>query len=355
MSKPSAPAAPDPNVTAAAQQQLTSENIRQLAQTNRINQYGPNQNVTYTQDPNNPDSWSQTTTLNPQLQANLDAQNWNQGALQNLGTQGLQGLTSSGTFGRGLDMGAVNPLTSSAGPTGVVTGIDGTKLPGIQTGLNTNFGDLAQQAQDATYKSYASRLDPQWQQSDEALQSQLANQGITPGSTAYNNAMDTQARARNDAYSQANQNAVMQGNQEQNQLFNQSAQAGAFGNTAAGQAFQQALGQAGFTNQALGQQFGQNLNNAQLGNQANQLGIQNQETAQNFPLSQIMSVLTGASPYQPTQTGVAQITPSGVPDYGSMVGQQYQGQLNAYNGAVGSANNTTSAVGTIAAAAMMYF
>lgn len=95
-------------------------------------------------------------------------------------------------------------------------------------GANMNaqaFQDLGNlgtgQYQDAVYNQLTSRLDPQYAQQQGQLQAQLANQGITPGSAAWNTQMDQFGRNRNDAYSQASNQAVTTGLQARNQLVNE--------------------------------------------------------------------------------------------------------------------------------------
>lgn len=75
--------------------------------------------------------------------------------------------------------------------------------------------------EDAVYQNYASRLDPQWQTQQSNLENQLANQGITRGSAAWNSAMDQLGRSRNDAYAQARNQSVLTGLQARNQLVNE--------------------------------------------------------------------------------------------------------------------------------------
>ena len=71
------------------------------------------------------------------------------------------------------------------------------------------------QAIESNYSQAASRLDPQWAQREEAQRSQLANQGLDPGSQAYDTAAANLGRERNDAYTSAMNNAIQQGNQTQ--------------------------------------------------------------------------------------------------------------------------------------------
>jgi hypothetical protein len=64
--------------------------------------------------------------------------------------------------------------------------------------------DIADQA----YKAQTSRLDPQWAHNQEMQDAQLANQGITRGSEAYDNAAREFGQQKNDAYTQARMAAI---------------------------------------------------------------------------------------------------------------------------------------------------
>lgn len=87
-----------------------------------------------------------------------------------------------------------------------------TLTPGLNDAAQNIIGGLGNQldpaaardqAIQAAYGQATSRLDPQWQQREQATAAQLANQGLTPGSMAYNSQIQNQDRARNDAYAQA--------------------------------------------------------------------------------------------------------------------------------------------------------
>ena len=83
--KSSAPPAPD--YTAAAQQTASGnlEAARYATKANRANQYTPYGSLTWAQDANNPDSWTQSINLNNTGQQLLDASN-----RSSLGLAGLQ-------------------------------------------------------------------------------------------------------------------------------------------------------------------------------------------------------------------------------------------------------------------------
>lgn len=82
-----------------------------------------------------------------------------------------------------------------------------------------NGQDAMQQAQNAAYQQQTSRLDPKWNQSGEALRTQLLNQGLDPSSEAYGNAMSEFGRDRNDAYQGAMNNSIGLGNAAAQQQF----------------------------------------------------------------------------------------------------------------------------------------
>lgn len=115
-------------------------------------------------------------------------------------------------------MGQSNPFGSlSYKQTGMQT-IDGHQVPTYSSDFQlSDWGKQFQNPQlmqqgvsDAIYNQATSRLDPQWQSQDRQLADQLKNQGIPLGSAAYDTAMGNESRAKNDAYTSA-QNAATTG------------------------------------------------------------------------------------------------------------------------------------------------
>jgi hypothetical protein len=88
-----------------------------------------------------------------------------------------------------------------------------------------------------------SRLQPQIEMQRNQLQTQLANQGLSPGGEAYNNAMRIENQQENDLQTQAALQGLGLDFQANQQGFGQALQSGQFGNTAQAQALQQALTQ----------------------------------------------------------------------------------------------------------------
>ena len=190
MGKPSAPAAPDPQATAAAQTASNQATAITNAELNRVDQSSPYGSSTYSISGYAPDG---TPQYSQQISLSPGEQN-----LFNLSQQGEQTLGQT----------AVNSLGN------VQTQYAQNFNPG-------NFGANVQQAQNAAYNAQTQYLDPQFAQAHEALDNSLINQGITQGSQAANTAQQNLGLQQNQAYGNAADQAVAAGNQEQSTLFGQ--------------------------------------------------------------------------------------------------------------------------------------
>jgi hypothetical protein len=92
--------------------------------------------------------------------------------------------------------------------------LDFSGLPKLGTGE-----EARQHAEDALYSRASSRLDPQWNQREQAQRTQLLNEGLDPSSAAYTKAMDDLSRQRNDAYSTARNDAITGGGAEASRQY----------------------------------------------------------------------------------------------------------------------------------------
>jgi len=185
----SAPAAPDYTSAANATAQGNLEAARAASAANRINQYTPYGSLEYKQagtDTYGNPTWSATTNLSGVGQQLLDQQN--EAAL------GLGGTINS----------ALGRVQSTMGQE------FNPNLP--STGMNPG-----QSYQDA----YMQRLAPQIAQNRESLQAQLANQGVAPGTQAYENAMRTASQKENDLLLGATTQGFGVGQQANQQAYNQ--------------------------------------------------------------------------------------------------------------------------------------
>jgi hypothetical protein len=223
----------------------------------------------------------------------------------------------------------------------------------IQTKLGLDPTLLNQQAVDALYKANTQYLDPQFAQSQAKMESQLANQGITRGSEAYNNAMLNFNNQKQQAYTDARNQAIGQGTAAAQGLFGMGLQGAQFGNTSLGQQFGQNItaqqlanasaGQnnanaqtnMGLTNAALGQQFGQNVTSANFANAAQQQAYnQAQGNAQFQNAAQAQQYGQNLSDMQAQNTAVGQRFGMDTTNQASTNNAQTQ----QYNAAMANAN-----------------
>ena len=297
--KPSAPPAPDYAAAATAQgvaNQQAGQQTAVLSNPNIISPYG-NQTVSYdtaggfggTPQP------TITQTLTPAAQAALDAQQNVQMGEANLAQTGLK--TAQDIMGTPFQYSGPNVQTS----------IDMSGVPKAPV----NPGTTGQEA-------IMARLQPQIEQQTKATAQTLANQGITPGSEAYNNAMREQQQGQNDLYTQAALQGIGLDTAAQQNAYNQATQSAQFGNTAANQAMSQ------------------------------QLGLYNQ------PLNQITALMSGSqiqAPQFQSYTGGGQIGAAPVAQAATNQGNYDTAAYNAQMGALGGLYQGIGSIGGMAAGA----
>jgi hypothetical protein len=148
----------------------------QQTQANRPNQNTAWGSTSWQQGPGG--QWTQNQTLNPGLQGLMD--------------------TSIQRQQQGIDYGALPQLTDGAA--------------------------ARDQAIQGAYGQATSRLDPRFQQAEDATRTRLSNMGLSDGDAAYDTQMGNFARDKNDAYSSAMNGAIAQGTQAGSAMFNQSLQ-----------------------------------------------------------------------------------------------------------------------------------
>jgi len=314
MGKDSSPP-PAPDYAGAAKQTAAGnlEAARAAASANRVNQITPYGSITYSQAPTN---YAGTGSNTPYTPPRTGMAGW------------LDSISGVNTQPRDLS-GTLNPdagwsMTTSLSPTqqrqfdqnnqineqlggvaqqglGYVQSALGSPLQGANA-LSTSAGDpqlLQQNVQNALYNNAKQYLDPQFAQSDTALESKLANQGITRGSEAFNTAMLNQSNARQQAYESARNSATAQG-------------------VGAAQGM-----------------FGQNLQNSQLQNATSAQDFASRQALQQNPINMLNAVRTGQqmnTATLPTQQNVAMQQGTAGPDLlgaATATGQYNQGIYNA--------------------------
>lgn len=187
-STPSAPAAPNPAATSAAQTQSNKETALYNYGLSNQNYNTPLGNINYSVNTSNPNQPQGTAnvTLSPEQQQLYNQQTQQSIGLSNLADQ-LQGR--------------VGDTLNQPGPG------------------SADFATTAKNASDAYYANQKQYLDPQWEQQQKQNNAMLANQGIQMGSEAYDTAQNNFARQKQSAYDTAQQNAILQGPQNTQQLF----------------------------------------------------------------------------------------------------------------------------------------
>ena len=290
---PSAPAAP--NYQAAAQ--TTAEGNLAAAQAataaNRVNQVTPYGNLNYaetgTDSQGNP-TWTATTSLSnvgQQLLNNQNATSLGLGSAINAQLGQVQNVMGGG----------FNP-----------------NIPQTQTSLSNQGG---MQGWDKANEILQARLAPQMAQQAEAQAATLANQGIVPGTKAYENAMRTFNQGQNDLLT----NSQLAGANINQSLFNQGLQGAQFGNTAQQQAYNQAL------------------------------------TNYNLPLNTLSALRTGAQVQNPTFVNAPQQATTSGADILGATQMGYNAQMGNFNAQQAAQQGLNSGLmglgGTLGAAAIM--
>ena len=343
-------------------------------------------------------------TLTPEAQKTLEAQQRVQLGLANLGELGTN--TASKVLSTPFEYKGPD-IQTSLGPQkdinygvagdafGLAGGGPAADFYGLASGIDTKTYGAAQRSLDLSdvakmpvnagmtgQQAILSRLQPQIQQEKAALDQQLANQGITPGSEAYNNAMRTQGQQANDLYTQAalqginldtaaNQQGYNQAlstaglynqglgqdfgqglaatgltNASIGQNFGQGQAAQRLMNEAIGQNFDQATTSAGFYNNAQNQGFNQNLQGAQFGNTAVQQSLAKQLQLRNQPLNEINALMSSSQIQTPTFGGYTGSNVNAAPVFqgASAAGKE---AMDIYGNKIASSNADKAAVASV--------
>jgi len=371
---PSPPPAPDYKGAAVAQGAANLESARATAKLSNPNTYTPygTQLVSY-----EGDVPTIRQTLTPTAQKTLEAQQGVQYSLANLGQQGA--TTASGVLDKPFSFGGPAVQTSlgstealknspSAGQYGLAQG--GVNAPNLATSLDLsgvakmpiNAGMTGQQA-------IMARLEPSLAKQRVSTETQLINQGLRPGTEAYNNAAQLLGQQENDARQQAALQGLNLDLTANQQGYGQALTSGQFGNQAQLSGFGANLQNQQAANQAIAQNYGQGLTssqaeNARIAQQFNQTqqGAQFANTAQQqalaeaiqqrqMPLNEITALMSGSQIQNP-QFGAyagANVAPAPI---ANATAQQGAYDQNAYNQQVAGQNATMGGLFSLGGAAL---
>lgn len=314
------------------------------------------------------DQWEARVTLTPEQQALLDSDNRIKAQLGSAAESGIARVTDA--MGRPFDTSRLSayrdvPQGGGAPQAGGAQAYNPQQMDytsnvqggAIQTRLpNSDYANQRTAVEDAIF----SRVNPQLQRDRQMLDQRLANQGIMPGSEAYNNAIDEANRAAVDARYQA----VLAGGQEQSRLAGLDLQAGQFANQAQQQGFGQNATNAALRNNVNQTLFNQGLQTTQQNNQANQQNyaqglasnqqnfqqqlaasqmtaqqrqqqLQEQAYLRSLPLNELNALRTGSQVVNPSFSATPQT---------NVAGTNVSGDIwNAYNAQQNNASNQTAA------------
>ena len=213
--KAAPPPTPDYAGAAVAQGAANVESARATAKLSNPNIYTPygTQLVSY-----DGDVPTVRQTLTPTAQKTLEAQQGVELSLANLGSKGAQ--TASNVLDKPFSFGG----------------------PDVQTSLDlSNVAKMPVNAGMTGQEAIMSRLEPSLARQRTSTETNLINQGLRPGTEAYDNAINLLGQQETDARTQA----VLQGLNldigANAQGYNQALQTGQFGNTAQQQALAQAI------------------------------------------------------------------------------------------------------------------
>jgi hypothetical protein len=341
MSKPQPPKPPDPQDVARAQ---TGSNIGTAVANSYLGNadtYGPLGSTTYKQTGTeritidgkgyNIPTWDVHQTLSPDQMRLLNLQ---EQAGQNLGEVAVRQSDKIGQLLNTTINPNLLPPTTRFAPNAPTLQTATGLTPELQTQIGANdFSADRQRVEEALN----ARLNPQIDRDRSALQTRLANQGVTQDSEAYRQAIDELNRQITDQRMQV----VAAGGQEQSRLFGMDQAAGQFHNQALQQGVQNQLMATEHGNQVAQQNYG--LSNEEMQNQQTlrQQALQETMSLRNQPISEISALLNGSQPtlpqFQPFQAGHVSDVPVGQYYYqtAALNNQNYATQVGQSNAAMG--------------------
>jgi hypothetical protein len=288
-----------------------------------------------------------TQTLTPQAQQTLDSQQRVQTALANLGEVGIANAydTLSKPFvpttteikhdfgGYGAVPLAENFNAKSTVP--LQYSLDTSNLAAMPINAGTTAQDLILQ-----------RLNPTISAGDTSFKQALANQGLAPGTAAYDAAFRNREMSKNDLYNQAalqginlDMAARQQGLNEQNTLGTFANQAQLAGAGLYNSAMTDNYGR-GMTTQ--GTQYSQGLNKAQFQNTAQQQQLAQDLALRAQPINEVIGLMGGSQIQLPQFQGYQGTSVAPAPTF---AGTQAQGQANMQNYGIQQAGNNAGMQG----------
>ena len=394
--------APDYRGAAEEQGRSSIEAIEAQTKANRPNQYTPWGSPEWQQQDGN---WTQNINLSQGQQGALDDQMaiqggrsaiakgmlgnanqemdtpkdfWNTlpqpGGAANVPDFYGQGLSQ---MGQGPDPRSGTPFPTGGGqgggqggrqPGGMFGGGGGGRGGGRGIQRQVEGGDYNPDFAQTQFDRQMSLAQPQMERQTQQLETQLRNQGLSPGTPAYDNAISDMRNQQGEQTSRMQQDAMRLGANEQQNQFGRNLQGGQFANQAQGQQFGQQQTIQGGRGQAAqaqfqremavanqrdrqrqqqvneqlsfgGQGFDQQMRQSGMQNQVRQQAIAEQMQREGWSLNKINAMLSGQQvgmPSMPNFQAAGAAQPTQYLSAANMQGQQQQqGQSDVF-GALGS-------------------
>ena len=281
-----------------------------------------------------------TQTLTPEAQATLEAQQRVQRALAGLGETGINNA-------RNILSTPFQPTSTQINKEFADYGRAMNEVP-LTTEIDTsNFSQMPLNAGTTAQNLILQRLDPTIQAGDRSFAQTLANQGLAPGTEAYNTAFRNREMSKNDLYSQAALQGINLDMGARQQQLNEALGIGGFQNQAQ-------LNRAGLYNTALGQDFSQGLQRAQFGNQAQQQQLAQDFALRSQPLNEIIGLMGGSQIQLPQFAGYQGSNIAPTPTFAATQAANNAAMQN-YGIQQAGANATTQGIASLGMAGAMFF
>lgn len=313
-----------------------------------------------------------TQTLTPQAEQTLASQQRVQTALANLGEVGISNAYDTlskpfvpTTTAIAHDFGGYNAV-----PTADQYGLAQAKTAADTYGLaqrqidTSNLAAMPINAGTTAQNLILQRLNPTITAGDTSFKQALANQGLAPGTEAFDAAMRNREASKNDLYNQAALQGInLDMAARQQGLNEQLSQAGLY-NAAVGQNFGQGITADQLANAAVGQNYGQGmttqgtqysqaLNKAQFQNTAQQQQLAQDLALRSQPINEVIGLMGGSQIQLPQFQGYQGTSVAPAPTF---AGYQAQGQNAMQNYGIQQAGNnalTSGLFGALTSGAML--
>ena len=284
-----------------------------------------------------------TQTLTPQAQKTLESQQRVQTALANLGETGIANARAT------LEKPFVPTTTAIEHNFGGYGAVPLSENFNAQTGIDTsNIAKMPINAGTTAQQLILQRLNPTIEAGDTSFKQSLANQGLAPGTAAYDAAFRNRSQQVNDLYNQAALQGINLDMSANQQGYNQALSNAGLYNSAVGQNYGQGM-------QTQGTQFSQGLNKAQFQNTAQQQQLAQDLALRAQPINEVIGLMGGSQIQLPQFQGYQGTSVAPAPTF---AGTQAQGQadMSRYGTQQAGANAGMQGITSLAStAAMAYF